>query len=62
MGWLTVQPESATIKTTPIDRLATIIAGAIMEGKRGWRCDNGHMTLFILPLFQQPPTQYSGNE
>jgi hypothetical protein len=30
MGWLTVQPRSATIKTTPKDRLA--ITGSFCRG------------------------------
>ena len=44
-GWLTdaAQPRSATIKTTPRDRLA--ITGKIVgeEGKRG--CDTRHAQL-----------------
>ena len=44
MGWLTVQPRSATIKTTPIDRLATDITLAIMECMGDLRCDNHHIS------------------
>src|SRR3974390_2859458 len=58
MGWLTVQPKRATITTTPIDRLATSITRAIMEGRRSWRCDRCHTASFRLTLFQQRLTAY----
>ena len=57
MGWLTVQPKSATIKTTPIDRLATGIAETIMEEGWGWSCDYGHMRLFSATGFQLASTR-----
>jgi hypothetical protein len=40
-GWLTDQPSSVTIKTTPSDRLA--ITGKIMERKLAAGCDCGHI-------------------
>jgi hypothetical protein len=45
--WLTDQPSSATIRTTPVYRLLDI-AVAILDAARGFICDWSHNVLYSL--------------
>ena len=51
-GWLTDQPSSVTIKTTPSDRLA--ITGKIMGRGMAFGCDPRHMGKFCGYYFAVP--------